>query len=91
MATPFAKNCPLWTYILAEAMQHQEKVKILVKEYISMTTPRLGPVGGRIVAEVFLSLMIADKHSLLSLEPSWQPKNNLNCALKDFVNYALGK
>jgi hypothetical protein len=87
----FTKNCPLWTYILAEAVQHKESVKIPVKESISITTPRLGPVGGRIVAEVFLGLIFGDNHSLLNLEPSWQPPNNPNFSLKDFVNYALGK
>jgi Animal haem peroxidase len=87
----FTKNCPLWTYILAEAMHFQETVKIPVKESISITTPRLGPVGGRIVAEVFLGLIFGDNHSLLSLEPTWQPKDNPNFSLKDFVNYALGK
>jgi hypothetical protein len=88
----FVNNCPLWTYILAEAMRNQETVKIPVKDpAFSITTPRLGPVGGRIVAEVFLGLMFGDKHSLLSLEPTWQPKNNPGYALKDFVKYALGK
>jgi hypothetical protein len=87
----FVENCPLWTYILAEAMHFQETVKIPVKESVSITTPRLGPVGGRIVAEVFLGLMFADKHSLLSLEPAWHPKNNANYALRDFVKYALGR
>jgi Animal haem peroxidase len=87
----FANNCPLWTYILAEAMHFQESVKIPVKESLSITTPRLGPVGGRIVAEVFLGLMIGDNHSLLRLEPDWHPKNNPKFALKDFVNYAIGK
>jgi|HubBroStandDraft_6_1064221.scaffolds.fasta_scaffold21558_2 hypothetical protein len=87
----FAQNCPLWTYILAEAMHFQETVKIPVKESVSITTPRLGPVGGRIVAEVFLGLIFGDNHSLLNLEPTWQPKDKPNYALKDFVNYALGK
>jgi hypothetical protein len=87
----FVKNCPLWTYILAEAMHHQENVKIPVKEAVSITTPRLGPVGGRIVAEVFLGLIFGDNHSLLNLEADWQPKNNPNYALKDFLKYALGK
>lgn len=86
----FERNCPLWTYILAEAMQHKENVKIPVKEKISITTPRLGPVGGRIVAEVFLGLIFGDNHSLLSLDPTWTPKAR-RYALKDFVNYALGK
>jgi hypothetical protein len=92
----FKKNCPLWTYILAEAMHFQETVKTPTKEAVSISTPRLGPVGGRIVAEVFLGLIFGDNHSLLSLEPNWQPKDKIgnpvpNFALKDFVNYALGK
>jgi len=91
VAPVFKKNCPLWTYILAEAMHHQETLKIPVKEPLSITTPRLGPVGGRIVAEVFLGLIFGDNHSVLSLEPTWHPKNNPNYALKDFVSYALGK
>ena len=86
----FKNNCPLWTYILAEAMKPQANVPIPVKEKISITTPQLGPVGGRIVAEVFLGLMFGDNHSLLTLEPTWQPKRT-PYALKDFVNYALGK
>jgi hypothetical protein len=86
----FEGNCPLWTYILAEAMQNKEDVKIPVEEDVTITTPRLGPVGGRIVAEVFLGLMFADKHSLLSLAPDWHP-GSPRYALNDFVNYALGK
>jgi len=87
----FANNCPLWTYILAEAMKFQELVKIPVIEDQSITTPRLGPVGGRIVAEVFLGLMFGDPHSLLSLDPQWQPPQGAAFALKDFVKYALGQ
>ena len=86
----FAGNCPLWTYILAEAMQHKEPVKIPVKEKITITTPKLGPVGGRIVAEVFLGLMFGDTNSMLRLDPKWKPKSAA-FGLKDFVNYALGK
>jgi hypothetical protein len=86
----FAKNCPLWTYVLAEAMHSREPVKIPVKENVTINTPRLGPVGGRIVAEVFLGLMYGDKNSFLNLDPNWQPKQGPNYALKDFVNYALG-
>jgi len=87
----FANNCPLWTYILAEAAHHREAVRIPVKENVTINTPRPGPVGGRIVAEVFLGLMFGDKTSLLSQDPDWQPKQGANYALKDFVNYALGR
>jgi hypothetical protein len=51
---------PLWLYVLREAQ--------LVNggEY-------LGPVGGRIVAEVMLGLLLADPTSYLSQQPGWQP------------------
>jgi hypothetical protein len=51
---------PLWYYILkeAEVVQNGE---------------RLGPVGARIVAEVFIGLMQGDRTSYLSQEPDWTP------------------
>jgi hypothetical protein len=51
---------PLWFYILKEA------------EYRG-GGDRLGPVGGRIVAEVLIGLLRADPASYLSLEPDWEP------------------
>jgi hypothetical protein len=89
----FKGNCPLWTYILAEAMHHKTKVSIPVLGGKKISTPQLGPVGGAIVAEVFLGLMFADPYSYLSLvkkEPNWAPDNRKNYKLKDFVEYALG-
>jgi hypothetical protein len=71
-------------------MHHQQKIKIPVQEQITITTPQLGPVGGRIVAEVFLGLMFGDNHSQLVQEPTWKPEKSAY-QLKDFVNYALGK
>jgi hypothetical protein len=92
----FADNCPLWTYILAETRYAQEPVVVPVAENaasakVKVNTPRLGPVGGRIVAEVFLGLMFGDGRSLLSLHPHWHPKSGEGFALKDLVAYALGK
>src|SRR5262249_5053409 len=69
----FAHNCPLWTYILAETRNFKESVKLPVTEAVSIPTPRLGPVGGRIVAEVFLGIMFGDGHSYLANDPDWQP------------------
>jgi hypothetical protein len=51
---------PLWFYILKEA------------EHLGDGN-RLGPVGGRIVAEVLIGLLRADSASYLSLDPDWQP------------------
>ncbi len=87
----FEKNCPLWTYILAEAMQHKDPVKIPVTESVTINTPKLGPVGGRIVAEVFLGLLFGDRNSFLSIDPFWQPAAGPDYRLKDFVAYALGQ
>jgi hypothetical protein len=86
----FAHNCPLWTYVLAEARNYQEVVKLPVTGHVSIKTPRLGPVGGRIVAEVFLGLMFGDSRSLLNQDPHWHPALGTGYALKDFVRYALG-
>jgi hypothetical protein len=86
----FQKNCPLWTYILAEAARNQETVTIPVTEAKQITTPRLGPVGGRIVAEVFLGMLFGDNDSLLNLDPKWHPASGTDYKLKDFVKYALG-
>ena len=86
----FKDNCPLWTYILAEAARHQETVEIPVTEKKKITTPRLGPVGGRIVAEVFLGMMFGDDDSLLRHDPKWHPPACPQFELKDFVKYALG-
>lgn len=87
----FAGNCPLWTYVLAEAMLFKEPVKIPVSENIIINTPRLGPVGGRIVAEVFLGLMFGDPNSLLRLAPQWVPETGPVFTVREFVAYALGR
>jgi hypothetical protein len=89
----FKGKCPLWTYILAEAFENKVKIDIPVTEKKKITTPQLGQVGGRIVAEVFLGLMFGDNDSYLSLEPDWKPSlgSKGEFLLKDLVNYALGK
>jgi len=95
----FEGNCPLWTYILAEAALHPDPVPIPVKENaevpekvaVRINTPKLGPVGGRIVAEVLLGLLFGDRNSFLSRDPRWHPENNRGYALSDFVRYALGR
>lgn len=57
----FGLETPLWYYILKEA------------ELINKGR-QLGPVGGRIVAEVFIGLMQADSQSFLNLNPAWKPR-----------------
>jgi hypothetical protein len=54
-------QAPLWYYILKEAeLQHGGE--------------RLGVVGARIVAEVFLGLLHFDKESYLNRQPSFRPR-----------------
>lgn len=54
------RNTPLWLYILKEAELMENGL-------------RLGPVGGRIVGEVFIGLLKADDTSYLSARPRWTP------------------
>ena len=56
----FRKDTPLWPYILFEAAKMEDGL-------------RLGPVGGRIVAEVIIGLLQADRRSYLSVDPAWRP------------------
>ena len=39
----------------------------------TIKTRRLGPVGGRIVAETFVGLLLEDSSSYLAQDPLWKP------------------
>lgn len=91
---PFKGKCPLWTYILAEAANNRTSLGIPVKPAMNISTPQLGPVGGRIVAEVFLGMLFGDNDSFLSAQSDWTPSikgKGEQFALRDIVAYALGK
>jgi len=72
VAPGFAGNAPLWAYILSEAQvtSWQDAASWSAKDDIPV---RLGPVGGRLVAEVFASLLRGDRMSYLYAEPAFQP------------------
>ncbi len=72
----FAGNCPLWTYILAETKETMMTVETLDGEK-SIATRQLGEVGGRIVAETFVGLLLKDSSSYLAQHPLWQPHPDL--------------
>ncbi len=79
----FANNAPLWFYILSEAQQ----------QFVDNTTPiHLGPVGGRIVGEVIVGLMLADSHSYLRQHPLFQPRADFQTdgkfTMADLLNQA---
>jgi hypothetical protein len=90
----FLGNCPLWTYVLAEAARTRILLSIPVEGGKKITTPQLGPVGGRVVAEVFLGMLFGDNDSFLSVDPEWIPtigKKGDKFALRDIVAFALGR
>ena len=52
---------------------------------------RLGPVGGRIVAEVLIGLLQSDPASYLVAQPGWQPtlqKPGGGFRMVDFLRFA---
>src|SRR3954452_4257325 len=55
-----AHRTPLWFYILREAL-------------VATGGEHLGPVGGRIVAEVMVGLVSGDRQSYLRQDPDWTP------------------
>jgi len=77
----FDGRAPLWYYILKEAE-------------VLNDGQRLGPVGGRIVAEVLLGLLKGDRFSYVNAGPTWTP--DLPAAepgrftFADLVTFTLG-
>ena len=55
-----SERTPLWFYVLREAE-------------VTADGRRLGPVGGRIVAEVIIGLIKGDRQSYLRQDPDWTP------------------
>jgi hypothetical protein len=69
----WAGEAPLWFYILKEA------------ELPPYNGERLGPVGGRIMAEVLVGLLQRDPNSYLYLDPAWKPAPPLAPATGQFT------
>ncbi len=59
------RRAPLWFYVLREAQ-------------VTSGGEQLGPVGGRIVAEVIIGLIRGDPQSYLRQEPDWTPTYGSN-------------
>ena len=62
-------GAPLWLYILAEA----EEIGRSDPSGNPAPAEGLGPVGGRIVAEVIIGLLELDDHSFLASNRNWTP------------------
>jgi hypothetical protein len=74
----FERSTPLWYYVLKEAE-------------VAANGLHLGPVGGRIVTEVFLGLLQADPASYLAVQPRWQPTlpaRSGTFQMTDFLTFA---
>ena len=74
------KATPLWYYLLCEAAHTEGGL-------------HLGPVGGRIVAEVLVGLLEGDRSSFLSVEPTWRPTElgtDCDFTMADLVKIAQG-
>ncbi|WP_191907894.1 peroxidase family protein [Nocardioides cynanchi] len=72
------RSTPLWLYVLREAQ-------------LANAGQFLGPVGGRIVAEVMIGLLRADPSSYLNQQPGWHPTlgaTGSSYALTDFLRFA---
>jgi hypothetical protein len=68
----FTDNCPLWTYVLAET--EEVTIPLVTKQGTKqIKTRQLGEVGGRIVAETFIGLLLADRNSYFNQNPIWKP------------------
>jgi hypothetical protein len=72
---------PLWYYLLREAEEQAGG-------------EHLGPVGGRIVAEVLIGLLEGDPQSYLHQEPQWTPvlpsAHKGDFTMADLVTFTLG-
>ncbi|NMO51653.1 peroxidase [Actinoplanes sp. TBRC 11911] len=75
MGHEWPHGTPLWFYILKEAEHFTDG-------------DALGPVGGRIVAEVLIGLLRADPQSYLSLEPGWTPELGGQFGMADLIALA---
>jgi hypothetical protein len=74
----FQHSTPLWYYVLKEAEVVADGL-------------HLGPVGGRIAAEVFIGLLETDPRSYLAVQPRWQPtlpSRNGAFRMTDFLTFA---
>jgi hypothetical protein len=77
----FAAATPLWYYILKEAEVMEGGL-------------HLGPVGGRIVGEVFIGLLQTDPHAYVNVQPDFTPTlptatgNPADFRMVDFLTFA---
>ena len=73
----FESSTPLFYYVLKEA------------QVVANGGEHLGPVGGRIVAEVMIGLMQLDENAYLSAQPGWTPDiKGTDFQMTDWLKFA---
>jgi len=81
---------PLWYYILCETARATGPAPKKKKR----SGRHLGPVGGRIVAEVLAGLLKGDRSSYLHSDPPWEPRElgtDGTFTMADVIEIAQGK
>ena len=79
---PFDGRTPLWLYVLCEG----------AKNALEGRQHALGEVGGRIVAETMIGLMLGDKQSFLHQYPAWPSDDGVVAHdMLSFIRYATSK
>ena len=89
-----AGHAPLWAYVLSEA-QVTSWQNARPGPATDATPIKLGPVGGRLVAEVFVSLLRGDPASYLNAGHTFKPMEAFTrdgtFGLAELINVALGR
>lgn len=88
----FAGKAPLWFYILAEGLDgwRQRAEAVTTDDDKNAQPTHLGPVGGRIVAEVLIGLILGDSDSFLNMEPNWKPMFGNLAGAPFFDRFTMG-
>jgi hypothetical protein len=77
------------TYVLAET--EEVTIPFNTRDGLQqIKSRRLGPVGGRIVAETIVGILVGDSSSFLNQNPLWKPSEAINghFGLREFILFA---
>jgi hypothetical protein len=92
ISAAFSDKAPLWAYVLAESQVTSWETSDAEKK--NEVPIRLGPVGGRIVAEVFAAMLLADPTSFVNASPDFSPRPEFmpgeTFGFADLIRAALG-
>jgi hypothetical protein len=89
----FAADAPLWTYVLSEAQATSwDRQPDGPRNDVPIS---LGPVGGRIVAEVFAAMLLTDQTSYINASTEFKPRDDFmrddRFGIAELIRAALGR